>query len=236
MDEVGKGSLAGPVVACAVALNSKFKNQNAKLKFKSRVRTGAAGNESFALSDLKNLRDSKKLTPKKRKKFYEILTKHPGVEWGIGRVYPGVIDRINILEATKLAMVRAVEKLKVNFAEDLASSHASAKASANEKLKIGFLILDGNMKLDLPIPQKSIVKADEKVLSCAIASIIAKVKRDKAMQRYHRKYPQYGFDRHKGYGTKQHITMLNKFGRCDIHRNSFNYGRTKTATHQIKKK
>ena len=188
LDEVGRGSLAGPVMACAVALNLKFKSRNAKLQFK-----------------IQNLRDSKKLTPKKREALYKILTRHPAIKWGIGKVYPKVIDRINILEATKLAMKRAVEKLKVK----------------SEKLKVSYLILDGKMELDLSIPQKSIVKADEKVISCAIASIIAKVKRDRAMLRYHKKYPQYGFDQHKGYGTKQHLKKLKKFGPCKVHRKSF---------------
>lgn len=185
LDEVGRGALAGPVVACAVKLN-------AKLQFK-----------------IQNLRDSKKLTPKARKKLYKILTVHPGIEWSIGRVYPRVIDRINILQATKLAMKRAVKRLK----------------SAD------YLILDGKMELDLLIPQKSIVKADEKVVSCAIASIIAKVKRDQTMLRYHKKYPRYGFSKHKGYGTLLHRKALNKLGSCAIHRNSFKYGRTKAKTH-----
>ena len=199
LDEVGRGALCGPVVASAVALNSNLKMQISKLKIK-----------------IKNLRDSKKLTPKARNIFYKILTSHPGIEWGIGKVYPRVIDRINILQATKLAMVRAVASLKAK----------------KERRKIDFLILDGKMKLDLDTPQKSIVKADEKVFSCAVSSIIAKVKRDKAMLRYHKKYPQYGFDQHKGYGTKQHLKMLKKLGRCAIHRNSFNYyGSSKTKTH-----
>jgi len=87
--------------------------------------------------------------------------------------------------------------------------------------KIDFLILDGNFKLDLSIPQKSIVKGDEKVFSCCAASIIAKVVRDDIMKRYHKKYPQYGFDRHKGYPAKYHRKMLKKYGPCKIHRKSF---------------
>lgn len=192
LDEVGRGSLAGPVVACAVALNSKLQSR------------------------IKNLRDSKKLSPRQREKFYGIITNNPNIQWNTGKVYPKTIDRINILEATKLAMQRAVNNLELktlNFKPD-------------------FLILDGKMKLRLPLPQKPIIKADEKVFSCAIASIIAKVRRDRIMQRYHLKYPQYGFDKNKGYGTDQHIKMLNKYGRCDIHRNSFHYhGRPKTKTH-----
>lgn len=179
LDEVGRGSLAGPVVAAAVMLNSPLR--------------------------VKNLRDSKKMTAKKREEFYKILAKHPSVEWGIGKVYPKMIDRINILEATRLAMKRALNNLKLKTLN----------------FKLVFLILDGKMNLDVDIPQKSIIKADEKVVSCAIASIIAKVKRDRAMLRYHKKYPQYGFGLHKGYGTKYHLKTLKKFGPCKIHRKSF---------------
>jgi ribonuclease HII len=84
-----------------------------------------------------------------------------------------------------------------------------------------FLILDGNFKIDLPIPKKSIVKGDEKVLSCAMASIIAKVTRDRIMKNYAKKFPEYGFEKHKGYGTKFHLKMLKKNGPCKIHRKSF---------------
>jgi ribonuclease HII len=89
------------------------------------------------------------------------------------------------------------------------------------KRKVDFLILDGNFKIDLKIPQKSIIKGDEKVLSCAIASIIAKVTRDKIMEKYAKRFPNYGFERHKGYGTKFHLKMLKKYGPCKIHRRSF---------------
>jgi len=149
---------------------------------------------------IQNLRDSKKLTPKKREEFYKILTNHPQIKWGIGRVSEKVIDKINILEATKLVMIKAIKKLK---------------------RKPDFLIIDGNFKLNLPIPQKSIIKADEKVFSVALASIIAKVYRDRIMRRYHKKYLQYGFDKHKGYPTKQHRKMLKKHGPCKIHRKTF---------------
>jgi len=178
LDEAGRGPLCGPVVACAVMVK-KF--------------------SIFNFQFLK-LRDSKKLSPKKREEFYKILTSHPAIRWGTGRVSEKVIDKINILEATKLAMKRAVEKLSK---------------------KPNFLILDGKMKLDLPIPQKAIIKADEKVFSCAVASIIAKVSRDRMMKMYHQKYPQYGFNQHKGYPTKLHRKMLKKYGPCKIHRKSF---------------
>ncbi len=178
LDEAGRGPLAGPVTAAVVILKLKTELPSMEAKVK----------------------DSKKLSKKKREEFYRIFTKNPAIKWGIGIVSEKVIDKINILEATKLAMKKAVKKLKK---------------------KPDFLILDGKMKLNLPIPQKSIVKADEKVFSCAVASIIAKVTRDRIMVRYHKKYPKYRFDLHKGYPTKLHRKMLKKYGPCRIHRRSF---------------
>ena len=176
LDESGRGPLCGPVVAAVVMVkNPKSKIQISKIK------------------------DSKKLSAKKREEFYKILINHPNIGWGIGRVSEKVIDKINILEATKLAMERAIRNLG----------------------KVDFLILDGNFKIDLPISQKSIVKADEKVFSCAAASILAKVTRDRIMKKLHKKYPQYGFAQHKGYPTKFHKKMLKKYGPGKIHRRTF---------------
>lgn len=181
IDESGRGPLAGPVVAAAVLVkNSKFK--------------------------LENLKDSKKLSPKKREEVFKILKSSPQVEWGIGRVSEKVIDRINILQATKLAMKRAVNNLK----------------SKTQMPKIDFLIIDGNFGIDLDIPQKSIIRGDEKVFLIKLSSVVGKVSRDRAMLRYHKKYPKYHFDRHKGYGTKLHLKMLRKCGPCKLHRKSFN--------------
>ena len=192
IDEVGRGPLAGPVVACAVTISN------------------------FQFS---KIRDSKQLTPKQRERFYQNFIKHPAIEWGIGKVYPQVIDRINIYQATKLAMQRAF----MNLNHKLQKNHHITKSCYSKKrLYVDFLIVDGNNRLSFKnIPCKAIVKGDEKVFSCAIASIIAKVKRDRAMKRYHKTYPQYGFDRHKGYGTPQHLAMLKKYGSCPIHRKSF---------------
>ena len=187
LDEAGRGSLAGPVVAAAVSIISNFKFQIAKFK---------------------KLKDSKKLAPKERKKFYNLILRDPNIEWGIGKVSEKIIDRINIFQAAKLAMKRAVKNLNRKL------------EIANFK-KIDFLILDGNFKLDLPIPQKSIVKGDEKVLSCALASILAKVTRDRIMEKYAKRFPKYGFEKHKGYATKFHLKMLKKYGPCKIHRKSF---------------
>ncbi len=180
IDEAGRGPLAGPVVAAAVFIqDTRYKIQNTRIK------------------------DSKKLSVKKREEFYKILTKHPAVKWEIGIVSEKVIDKINIKNAAELAMEKALKKLRC---------------------KPDFLIIDGNhiknRKLK-SINYKLIVKGDEKVFSCAIASILAKVTRDRIMLRYHKKYPRYRFDLHKGYPTKLHFKMLKKYGPCIIHRKSF---------------
>ncbi len=182
LDEVGRGSLAGPVMAAAVMI---------KL-IRGRF------------VQIRGIKDSKKLSPKKREELYKLIIKNPQIKWGIGRVSERVIDKINILEATKLAMERAVKKLEKKL-----------------KKKTDFLILDGRMRINLDTPQKSIIKADDKVISCSMASIIAKVTRDKIMQRYSKKYPPYGFFNHKGYATRLHLEALKKKGPCRIHRKSF---------------
>lgn len=192
IDEAGRGALCGPVVAGAVSI---VKN----LKFK-----------------IPKLRDSKKLSPKKREKFYKLITKNPNIEWGIGKVSERIIDKINIFEATKLAMKKAILNLEKKLRKKSIKFHGRKKGE-----NVDFLILDGNFKLDLPIPQKSIVKADEKVFSCALASILAKVKRDKIMEKYASKYPKYKFEKHKGYPTKLHRDLLKKYGPSKIHRKSF---------------
>lgn len=186
LDEAGRGPLAGPVVAAAVCFKANRDTISAKVLAE--------------IVSLPFLKDSKQLSSKKREEIYELLKQNPNIGWGIGRVGEKVIDRINILEATKLAMKRAVNNLKS---------------------KIDFLIIDGNFGINLEIPQKSIIKADQKVFSCAAASIIAKVSRDRMMLRYHKKYPQYAFDRHKGYPTKLHRESLRKYGLCELHRKSF---------------
>ena len=193
LDEAGRGPLAGPVVAAAVIVRQIPVVNSSGLK------------KLLQQWQIQEIRDSKKLTPEKRVALYRILIKNPNIKWGIGRVSEKVIDRINILEATKLAMKRAVRDLEKK------SSVAS------------FLILDGNFEINTQHPQRSIIKADEKVFSCTVAGIIAKVNRDRMMLRYHRKYPQYGFDRHKGYPTELHRKMLKKHGPSTIHRITFRF-------------
>lgn len=180
LDEAGRGPLAGPVVAAAVLVK-----KNAKI-------------------NLKGIKDSKKLTEKQRENFYKLLTSHKDIKWGVGIVSETVIDKINILEATKLAMKKSFAKLNPDF-----------------------LLLDGNFTLrqaqgkNFIVRQKAIVGGDAKVFSCSAAGIIAKVTRDNLMQKYHLKYPEYGFAKHKGYGTKAHFAAIKKLGPCKIHRKTF---------------
>ncbi|KKR03982.1 MAG: Ribonuclease HII [Parcubacteria group bacterium GW2011_GWF2_39_13b] len=198
IDEAGRGPLAGPVVAGAVFYNLS----------------------RFNLANFKKIKDSKKLTAKQREEWYKILTKHSDLEWGVASVGEKIIDKINILQATKLAMAKAVKDLEKKLGKPA-----------------DFLIIDGNFILSytdprprskdttrtgiVELPQKAIPKGDEKIFLCAAASIIAKVTRDRIMMKMHKKYPQYGFDRHKGYGTKAHLRALQKHGASKIHRRSF---------------
>ncbi|MDD5146907.1 MAG: ribonuclease HII [Candidatus Pacebacteria bacterium] len=182
IDEVGRGPLAGPVVA--VALTAPVDYRVSSINYE--------------------IRDSKKMSFQQREEIFAILKKHPRVWWGIGRVSERVIDKINIFESTKLAMIRAVKGLE-----------KKTKRQAQQ------LLIDGNFGIALVRPQQSIIKGDETVYLIKLASIVAKVHRDRLMMRYHQKYPQYGFNQHKGYGTKLHIEMIKRYGPCAIHRRSF---------------
>jgi len=198
LDEAGRGPLAGPVVAAAFCFRSGGGPTSAKL--------AEVGPPLL-------LRDSKKLTPGKREYFFKTLTKDPNIKWGTGKVSEKIIDKINILEATKLAMQRAINSLEKRLGQKIDDRLDFTRGC--------FLIIDGNFAINSKIPQKSIIKADEKVFSCAAASIIAKVTRDRIMTRYHKKYPQYFFDKNKGYPTKLHKNLIKKYGFCQIHRKSF---------------
>ena len=197
LDEVGRGPLAGPVIAAAVTVRQI---PNSK-------------------SQIPKVNDSKKLSQKKREELYEILTNHSIIKWGVGIVSEKVIDKINILEATKLSMAKAIDNLISK------SQFPNPKQIQNSNLRnlkqIDFLLIDGNFKITSGRPQKSIVKGDQKVFSIAAASIIAKVTRDRIMQRMHKKYPNYGFNLHKGYGTALHMTNLKNYKPCKIHRKTF---------------
>ena len=196
LDEAGRGPLAGPVVAAAVAAatNSKIKSQKAKLQFKIQ-------------NELTGVKDSKQLSAQGREELYGHIVRHPALMFGVGIVSEKIIDKINTKNAAELAMEKALKKLEKKI---------GARA--------GFLIIDGNQLKNPKLKSRNhnlIVGADEKVFSCAAASIIAKVTRDRIMMRLHKKYPQYGFDKHKGYPTKLHRKMLKKYGPSKIHRKSF---------------
>jgi len=173
IDEVGRGALAGPVVAGAVILP-----QPVNLPW-------------FGL-----VRDSKELNSRKRESLFDLINKE-AVAVGIGIVPPQVIDSINILKATRLAMMQAVEKLSK---------------------QPNFLLIDRLSLSQCPIPQRGITRGDKLCLSIACASIIAKVTRDRMMEGFDIMYPGYGFAQHKGYGTRKHISCLQKLGPSPIHR------------------
>lgn len=148
---------------------------------------------------IKGLTDSKKLTEKQREKFFSLIMQE-ALSYGIGKATVKEIDSINIRQASFLAMKRALEQLSV--IPDLVLS-------------------DGFPIPDYHLPNEGIIKGDAKLLCIAAASILAKVTRDQEMLRLHERYPQYGFDKHKGYGTKQHQAALKKYGPCSIHRMTF---------------
>ena len=177
MDEVGRGPLAGPVVAACVVLPEDFY--------------------------LPGVDDSKKLSEKKREALCEIILEK-ALSCGIGIVDNEQIDRINILEATREAMVLAYESARDQMKEPI------------QHLLIDALTLDR-----IPIPQTGIIKGDSTSISIASASIVAKVTRDRMMMDYHRQYPHYAFDRNKGYGTELHYIGLKENGFCRIHRKTF---------------
>lgn len=143
--------------------------------------------------------DSKKIAPKKRALFAEKIAEK-AIAHAICRIEPQIIDEINILEATKLCMKNAVESLEI---------------------KPDFVLVDGNMTLDIDIPQQYIIKGDYYSYSIGAASIIAKVFRDKLMEEYDKIYPEYAFAENKGYGTKKHIEGIIRAGICPVHRKSF---------------
>lgn len=144
------------------------------------------------------LNDSKKISEKKRESLFEVIQQKAIV--GVGILPEKVIDKLNIYHATKLAMLHAVEKLST---------------------RPDFILIDGNMGIDSEINHEPVVKGDSKSASIAAASIIAKVTRDRIMYELHEKYPDYGFDKHKGYPTKVHIESLKEFGASPVHRRSY---------------
>lgn len=173
VDEAGRGPLAGPVYAAAVIL-------------------------PFGL-EIPGLNDSKKLSDAKRRELFPVICEQ-ALAYGIGFATESEIDEYNILQATFLAMRRALDALSVR--PDLA-------------------LIDGNRLTDFGVEAKSLVKGDSRSASIAAASVLAKVSRDDVMEKLAEQYPQYGFEVHKGYGTKRHYAALREFGPCDIHRRTF---------------
>ncbi|MCD6270992.1 ribonuclease HII [bacterium] len=198
IDEAGRGPLAGPVVAVAIIIkNSKSQVLNSK----------QIPNPKFKIQNLE-IKDSKKLSLKRREEIFEALKNHPKILWGRGMVSARVIDRINIWEATKLAAKRAIFNLEKKIGKKLPK-------------KKTLLIIDGNLKIESGFCEEPIIKADQKIPECILASIFAKVIRDRLMEKYDKIYPEYNFKKHKGYPTKEHKRLITKYGACKIHRRSF---------------
>lgn len=174
VDEVGRGSLAGPVVAAACILPANFY--------------------------IKGINDSKKLTEEQRTKIYDQIINKPQVIYSIAIVEQKIIDQINIHQASLLAMKNAIQTLKI---------------------EPDYLLFDGKQHPLMSIPFEAFPKGDSLCVSICAASIIAKITRDKIMNDYHEKYPQYGFNLHKGYATEKHRRALIEKGPCEIHRKSF---------------
>jgi len=211
IDEAGRGPLAGPVVACATSLKATCHPERSEGSHAKASTTNLEGFFADAQNDkLFNLiRDSKTLSEKQREEIYNFILENFNV--GVGICDHETIDRINILEASFLAMKKALADLE-------RSDLKPAKVGPLKKI----ILLDGNKKIpNLSQEQKAIVNGDKYVKSISAASIIAKVTRDRMMRQMHEKYPQYQFDRHKGYGTKLHMDSLQKYGPCEIHRQSF---------------
>ena len=173
IDEAGRGPLACPVVAAAVILPEDIQ--------------------------LPGVNDSKKITEKKREILFDFVKEH-ALAYGIGEASETEIDEINILQATFLAMRRAVEALQI---------------------PADYALVDGNRIQGLPVPAETVIGGDGKVLSIAAASILAKVTRDRYMRDMAAQYPEYGFEKHKGYGTKAHYAAIEQYGICPLHRKTF---------------
>ncbi len=181
IDEAGRGALAGPVAAAAAILPSDWAT-------------------SGMPSELEKLNDSKQLTAGQRDGFYSAITGRPEVVWSVQMIDAGVIDRINILQATHQAMNRALLRLEPPPAH---------------------VLVDGLRVPSIPLPQTHLVRGDSLSYSIAAASVLAKVTRDRLMLEYDARFPEYGFAQHKGYGTAAHLAALRKHGPCPIHRVSF---------------
>lgn len=216
IDEAGRGPLAGPVVAGAVIL------KNSELRA-----------VKYEIRELDLIRDSKTLSEKQREKIFVFIQEN--FFTGIGICSHETIDRMNILEASFLAMKKAIASLareisnfqpislegELPISNEIQNSSVQSPRCDMRNIK-QIILVDGNKKIpNLSMNQRAIVNGDKFVKSISAASIIAKVTRDRIMKKSHERYPQYGFDKHKGYGTKFHVEALKKYGPCKIHRKSF---------------
>ena len=174
IDEAGRGPMAGPVVSAAVILKSK--------------------------TTIPGLDDSKKLSPKARESLFDQIIES-ALDFSVTIIPHSTIDRINILNAVRLANLLCVQQLK------------------NPQIAL----IDGRDHQILPIPHQTIIKGDQKVRSIAAASILAKVTRDLIMRRYHQQFPEYEFAKHMGYGTRLHRKLIDQFGHCEIHRKTYTF-------------
>ncbi len=197
VDEVGMGCLAGPVVVCAVALSPDFPH-------------------------IAGIRDSKLLSKKQRETLAFELKKRK-IRFQISLCYPRTIDKINIYQAARKAMRRAIARLATPLDPPYLKGGSKNSSPLEARGAGGVVVLvDGPHKISgLNLPQLAIIKGDRTVFAIACASVIAKVHRDRMMVRYAKRFPQYGFERHKGYGTKLHVAMLTRYGPTAIHRRSF---------------
>ncbi len=185
VDEAGRGPLAGPVVAAAVILPADYYHPE--------------------------INDSKQLSSSKREKLYDLI-ECDAMAIGLGVVEASVIDAVNILQATLMAMKEAIQDLEM--APD-------------------YLLVDGNHRVHVDFPQKTIVRGDALSISIAAASIIAKVSRDRIMEIYHRQFPRYNFLKNKGYGTKEHRHAIKLYGTCKIHRQSFHTKDSRQTSYEL---
>ncbi|MBI5147732.1 MAG: ribonuclease HII [Parcubacteria group bacterium] len=191
IDEVGRGALAGPVAVAAVLLPSGFGREIAKAGLP--------------------MRDSKKLSPKQRENWFRFIKNHPKIFYAVASVSPKIIDEINISQAANLAATRAFHRLIAN------------RKAQSKHYKV---FLDGGLYLQkIPYSKfhilNSIIKGDEKIPAISLASVVAKVTRDKKMKKLHEKYPRYDFMNNVGYGTEGHIKAIKKCGHSAVHRRSF---------------
>lgn len=194
IDEVGRGALAGSVTVAAVAATTKLRIQSASWRTKIKI----------------PLKDSKKLSPKQREIWFDFI-KQQKIPYAIASVSPKIIDKINISNAANLAATRAFKKLLTNN-QQLTTNNCK-------------ILLDGglyikNLKLK-NLKTKTIIKGDEKIPAISLASIVAKISRDRYMKKLHKKYPRYNFINNVGYGTKKHIKAIKKYGLSSIHRITF---------------